>query len=724
MLRLLKLTLLLFFLEIMIISPCAGQPAKITILLIDRLSLEDLHTLAGPFCAEKIQSSSYALMTTNTAGPRTAGNTHATLAAGAPALSDRPGGLALNFEEKWMGITGGELYRQLSGEHSPQAAVFIPQIAEAVRLNYSASRIALPTLLGSTLKQNNLSCSVLGNSDPAPPVAGHPYTPYARFAPWLAADAAGLVDRGDIGPQTIQRSTGLIPWESNYQYLFEKYCTLRAETDLIILELGDFSRLETLIPYLFDQQVSTEKKRLFSRLEQFLQDLWPVIDFEQEMLILASPTPTSAALKTGNTLTPLLFWGKGTKPGFMTSPTTRRLGLVANLDLTPTILKLFGLDTPAFASGRPITYTATGNLEALLRMNQSLVRTTFFRRQTLPLFLSFSALALPFLLALYLFATKIDFSGSASYHSWWLGSIYFLSLLPLSLLLTSQLTINSFFSFIAVSVGSSALFALSYSKLSAKFNALPLQVPFFILALIIMADLFSGNHLIQNSIFGYDPMAGARYYGLGNESAGLYLGTLAALLIFWFPTRSRFVTRSFFGIFLGSALLLAAPFTGANFGAGLSAVASALTLLYVERKSSRPTHQLLRYLLYLALFALLFLCFDYFRGDLENQTHFGLLLKNLRARGPSAVMEVIRRKLRVNLRLLSSKWTLLSVSGLTTLLVTCFSQRKHFTLLPLSVVLSGGLAGLLLNDSGLVFSALYFYLCAVALLLKAATWTY
>ena len=159
--RLLRLILPLFCLEIMLISPCLGQPAKITILLIDRLSLEDLHTLAGPFCAEKIRDSALALMTTNTAGARTAGNTHATLAAGAPAMSDRPGGLALGFEEEWMGINGRELYHQLSGGESPHAAIFIPQIAEALRLNYSASRIALPTLLGSTLTQNNLSCGVL-----------------------------------------------------------------------------------------------------------------------------------------------------------------------------------------------------------------------------------------------------------------------------------------------------------------------------------------------------------------------------------------------------------------------------------------------------------------------------------------------------------------------------------------------------------------------------------
>ncbi len=719
--RLFKLTVFLFLLEIMSISPCAGQPAKITILLIDRLSLEDMHTLAGPFCAEMIRSSALALMTTNTAGARTPGNTHATIAAGAPALSDRPGGLALNFEEEWMGINGGELYRQLSGESSSQAAVFIPQIAEALRLNYSASRTALPTLLGSTLKENNFSSAVLGNADPAPPSAGNIYTPYARFAPWLAADPAGLVERGDIGPQTLQRSNGLIPWESNYRYLFKKYCELRTESDLIILELGDFSRLEALKPYLFDQQVSTEKQRLFSRLEQFLQELWLVPDWEEELLILVSPTPSSAALKTGNTLTPLLFWGKGMKPGFLTSPTTRHPGLVANLDLAPTILQFFGVNIPAYVSGRPITCTATGNLEALLRINQRLVRTSLFRRQTIPLFLNFTALALPLLLALYLILPKLELPASAATYPWWYDSMYFLSILPLSLHLTALFPADSLLVFLTISVGSAAFFTLLCRKLGTKFEVFPLELPFSTMALIILADLLTGNHLVQNSIFGYDPMAGARYYGLGNEGAGLFLGALAALLVLQSPAKSRFRTRFFFAAYLGSALLLATPFTGANFGAALSAVACTLTLSFAGRKSSRPAHQLPRYLFYLTLFALLFLGFDYLRGDLEHQTHFGLLLKNLRARGPSAVTEVVLRKLQVNLRLLSSKWALLFASSLITLLVTYLHRKKHFAHLPLSVALSGGLAGLLLNDSGLVFSALYFYLSATALLLKAAT---
>lgn len=722
--RVLKFLLILLsivFWQNMLITPCAGNPVKITIMLIDRLALDDLYSLAGPFLAEKIKDASLALMTTNTAGARTAGNTHATLAAGAPALSDRPGGLALNFEEEWMGITGGQLYRQLSGDQSSEAQVFIPRIAEAQRLNFSSSRTALPSLLGSTLKENNLSCAVLGNSDPAPPASGNIYLPYARFASWLAADTHGLVDRGDVGAQTLQRSAGLIPWESADQYILLKYRQFRAETDLLILELGDFSRLDTLNSYLFDQQVGAEKKRLFLRLDQFLQDLWPMINFEQETLILVSPTPPTAAVKAGNTLTPLLLWGKGVQPGFLTSPTTRRPGLVANIDLTPTILKFYDLSTPAYASGRPITFGQAGNLDELFRMNGRLIQTASFRRRTTPFFLNFSALAFPLLLSLYLFIAKLNFPGLVSYRPWLLGSALFLSTLPLSLHLTSQLTLSSLFSFLIIALGSAALFTLLLSKLSAIFGALLLQIPFYAFLLIIIVDLLSGNHLAQNSIFGYDPMVGARYYGLGNEISGLYLGTLTALFILPNSPINLLFTRSIFWVLLGSAFFLAAPFAGANFGAGLSALAITLTLLFVKHKTRRPSAQLLRYLFYLALFALFFLSFDYFLGDLERQTHFGLLLNNLKSRGLTAVVEVVLRKLRVNLRLLSSKWALLFVASLTTLLVSYLGRQRPFSILSLSVVLSGGLAGLLLNDSGLVFSALYFYLSAAAILLQTAT---
>ena len=53
------------------------------------------------------------------------------------------------------------------------------------------------------------------------------------------------------------------------------------------------------------------------------------------------------------------------------------------------------------------------------------------------------------------------------------------------------------------------------------------------MALILLADLLTGNHLVQSSIFGYDPMVGARY-GLGVK-----------VPTFWHPGRPLNLAVSF-----------------------------------------------------------------------------------------------------------------------------------------------------------------------------------
>ncbi|HBK68979.1 MAG TPA: hypothetical protein DEB05_13540 [Firmicutes bacterium] len=708
--------ILTFFLHFFIINPCLGVSPKITIILIDRISLEELLEFAGPFLRQKIEKSSLALMNTNSSGSRTSGNTHATLGAGSPAYSDRPGGLALNYDEEWMGIKAGTLYQQLTGDNFPLHKVIIPRIAEATRLNFSPTRTSIPCLLGSVLKENHFSCSVLGNSDLAPPVAGNTYYSYSRFAPWLAADRHGLVERGDVGVKTIKPAKGLIPWESNYQYILDKYRQFREKTDLLILELGDLSRLDNLNSYLFDQMLLTEKKRLFASMDQFFQELWPILNFDQEVLILISPTPSTTNTRMGNLLTPLILWGGGYMPGLLNSPSTRRPGLVANIDLAPTVFRLFNINTPAYVSGRPITFSKQGGTEELLAMNKKISKTAFFRRKTLPFFLNLTSLVLPLLLAVYLICAQLNFPKLLFYKFWFPHFPLFLSTLPFSLHLASQLPLTSLFTFLLTALGFGSLLMLVVTHSKKYYGSRLLLLPIYFTIFIIFVDLLTGNYLVKSSIFGYDPMLGARYYGMGNEISGLFLGSIIALCVFREAKKNKLFEQRIFWCLIVSAFLLASPFAGANFGAGLTAFAMAIILLFITTKAPHSYRQILYYSLFLILFGLLLISFDYFCGNPERQTHFGFLLKNYKLRGITAVAEVILRKLQVNLRLLSSKWAFLFLSSLATLLVTYFYKNRPFPIAYLLVILSGGLVGLLLNDSGLVFSALLFYLPATTIL--------
>jgi hypothetical protein len=703
--------LIALFLQIMVIDSAWGKNSpKLTVLVVDRISITDLLDYAGPFLQSKIESGSFALMTTNSPGARTSGNTHATLGAGSPAFSDRPGGLALNFNEEWMGVKAGELYRQLTGKNAPANSVIIPRFAEALRLNFSPSRSAFPGLIGKVLTEHNFSSSVIGNSDPAPPSPGNTYYTFSRFSPWLATNSYGLITLGDVGLKTLKPADGFIPWESNYQYILEKYKEFRTKSNLLFLELGDFSRLDALNSYFLDPMITKEKKRLFSTLDKFLLELWPLFDFKQESLIFLSPTPANIQSKAGNLVTPLIAWGEQFIPGLLISPTTRRPGIIANIDLASTIFKFFNITTPTYTNGRPFYSTKQGTLQQLVLLNKNITKTSIFRRKTIPFFLNLTSIVLPLLFSAYLILEKTYSSGRYKYKPWLLSFSLSLSILPFSLHVASQFSLNSLFLFLLLSI----ILDWLLTSLSVQIvKCYPhFILPIYLTVIIIFFDLITGNHLIKNSIFGYDPMLGARYYGIGNEISGLFLGGIATLLITLNRILNNFHTSLFWSFLSLTALLLAAPFAGSNFGAGLTAFTMALAFLFLENKNNFSTKKLLKYLFFLLCFGVLFLSLDFFLASPNSQTHFGFLLENLRLRGITALKEIVLRKMQVNIRLLSSKWSFLTLSSLTTMLVAYFYRNRPFPITYLYLILVGGFAGLFFNDSGLVCSALLFYLPA------------
>ena len=698
-------------------------PVKATILLLDRVSLHELLTEAGPFLRSKINESACALMTTNTAGTRTPGNTHATLGAGTPARSDHQGGLALNYDETWMGIKAGLLYQQLTGDPTfPTGQVILPRLPEAFRVNFSPVRTAVPCLLGQVLHENNLRTAVFGNADPAPPTAESLLYTHNRFAPWLAADHRGLVDYGDIGHPTLQPGAGLLPWETNYEYLVAKYQEFRTKADLLVLELGDFARLEALSPYLFDRQITVEKKRLFSRLDRFTQTIWPLFDGEHDTVILLTPTPSLVNLKQGAYLTPCLIWGKDFPAGFLSSPTTRRVGLVANVDLVPTVFRLFNLGLPTHIAGRAMTAGHKGELPTLLQFETKLNTISLFRRKVLPVLLNGVAFCLPLTFLLIILLKIPAFRPVRSFRPYLWLFIVFLSALPVALHLASQLPLTGIPSFVG------ATFAIAFfltllsrlihhlqqgrirtAQLPAVITVAPL-FPLLFLAVLVPLGSIGNPALLPTSVLGHDPMLGARFYGIGNELSGLFLGCLLGASLWQqtknYPKQPRWAL----GLFLTAVFILAPPQLGANFGAGLTAMAITMAFAFYHHQTKTfPAQQILIYLFSLFLFALVLLAFDYLFAEPEQHSHFGLLLNSFKRRGLTAFSEVVRRKLRVNLRLLGSRWTFLFLSTVLTFTGTYWGTKKSSPRAPFFIALLGGGVGLLSNDSGLVFAALFFY---------------
>src|SRR5690606_1943437 len=92
-------------------------------------------------------------------------------------------------------------------------------------------------------------------------------------------------------------------------------------------------------------------------------------------------------------------------------------------------------------------------------------------------------------------------------------------------------------------------------------------------AAALVADVTQGAPLIKSSLLGYDPITGARFYGIGNEYMGVLIGTTlvgATGLLDRFPRRS-WLRWAILGLFALVAAVLAAPSLGVNVGGTIAA---------------------------------------------------------------------------------------------------------------------------------------------------------
>ncbi|MCT8136589.1 hypothetical protein H1D32_01770 [Anaerobacillus sp. CMMVII] len=223
------------------------------------------------------------------------------------------------------------------------------------------------------------------------------------------------------------------------------------------------------------------------------------------------------------------------------------------------------------------------------------------------------------------------------------------------------------------------------------------------LFLAITSDLLLGNFFMQRSYLGYDPIIGARYYGIGNEYAGVYL--ISGLLLL-----ERTLIRKWFllvVISVGQVFLLGSTFFGANAGATLSA---GIMFGYFAYRSFFPRIEWRKLLVIFAVLVFLNLVLLFVTQLNGQQSHIGYAFSRMFQGDFGFIIDTIQRKIAMNWKIFRySNWTQLFVT--TYLLIAFYLWRKkeivrsrvRRLLIQTGVVAS--IALLLLNDSGVVAAA-------------------
>lgn len=695
-----------FFLLNLLLNPGAyGEEEKRAVVIVaDYITLQDLHHDGLPHINSLIREGGLALMNTNTAGGRVRENSFVTMGAGKVALGGGEAALAYQAGEDYHNEPAGEIFRRRTGRVVSPASVVHLGIAGIIRANEGKNNTGSPGLLGEILHKSGLKTAVIGNAD----TEEHD----RRHAAAIAMDGTGIVDQGYTGGETL-RTDGekLLLRATDYQKTAQLLKETMKTAHLTVVETGDTTRLEHMRNTALDSVFLKSKEESLKKIDRFIGDVRHIsgINNFRTLLLIVAPTPSSQALEQKNYLTPLIYWQKEALPGLLTSGTTRREGIVANTDIAPTILEHFSLPVPGEMSGRPMTTVKVAHtMEKLLSLNQRLV---FVHKARPPLVkgyilgqiivLGAAALSLitglkilkylqPVLLALSSFPLVLLIMGmAAGLHP----VLYGLAVLGIVLLITG------------VSMGGLRIH-----------NLCPFLIVSLLTAGAILLDLVFGAPLMQNSVLGYDPMGGARYYGLGNEYMGVLIGSLimGTASLIQIAQNKKVILPLILLIYLLAVILIALPNIGTNGGGALAAIAGLGFTAYQICPTWVTKKQ------FTAILAALLVLFIALAGwdasrPAEVQSHFGRTINLMGTKGISEAYNIITRKVALNIKLI--RWTIWSQVFLATLLSTALlfyrpvglmkkvQEKYPYLIKGFWGVVLGSLAALLFNDSGIVAAA-------------------
>jgi len=666
------------------------QPACVVV-LIDQSQLEDWLGNGLDNLERLTAQGSLGLMNTNTGGARTAPGSHWVLARGrVEGTVASAASLSFEAEEDYRGQKAKERYQAYMGL-APSAQV----LHLAIPTLENGATKPLEPLLGATIQNSGLTTAVVGNADLPDSLS--------RPGALLTMDAQGQTPYGTVGGATLIPGP-LLPEETDYKILMPLVQQELQRAQLVVVELGDLVRLNNLQGELRPKVYEREHQRQMERIDGFLGQLTGLLDPKEDLLIVVSPTPSREALNKQELLTPVLLWGKGFTGGLAYSSSTRRAGVVTNTDLAPTILQHLGLKIPAQMTGRPLG-AKEGQAAALLTQKERMVF-TYQARQ--PMVKAYVGAQIGVVLA----SILLWFFPQPIVRKFIKTVIPVMMAIPLALLLIAGGPYPGLAGYAFLAVVTAIGVAAASFGLGRRNQLEPLLIICAATVMALCLDLLTGQRLISQSVLGYDALAGARYYGIGNEYMGVLIGAamvstgLLAELIG--PGR-----RLLPGLFYVPVLLLIA-LPGRNFGgflAGLGGFYLGIWALSGKRLNRRSL--LILTGAGLAMAAGLIVVDGLFPQ--EGKSHLGLLADQLAAGGPQALWDVISRKWSMNVKLIQyTIWTrvfLVSLLAMGAWLYWPFGAaqdlNRRYPFLTRTLLASVGAAviALLTNDSGIVAAA-------------------
>lgn len=683
------------------------KPGVFYLITVDRLTLQDINENRELF--NVLRSGVLGLISSGVEGSISPENTFLSIGAGAPANASGTVEHGVNARDLINGIPASDIYLQRTGLVTRSDSVLQLDIAKIKKLNAENKYSSIPGYLGTLLQSSGFNVEVLGNSD----IIAEP----ARPAVGLAMNKEGFVAGGDVGSRTLlEDHTFPGGLRTNYDRLLDLATRSKNKTGLTVVELGDLERLERMGGYLEDSVIQTQRQKTIKEITAFISDFLDHVNLQHDMVMIISPTPKGNYLPSTNYLTPVVVWGPGTKPGLLTSPTTKRPGIVRNTDLAPTILHYFGIPVPEQMYGRCLQIIPGNNagtlasLSALytgLELNYEArppVLRNYVLIQLVLVFLSLAAIFLPRGNSLILVLKPLLLAVMA---------------FPIALLMVTLLPHYSVAVLVIQLIAiTAAIIAIIHLWLKDSDNNL---TPFIIISLFtslcIVFDLLLGSPMQKNSLLGYDPIVGARFYGIGNEYMGVFIGSTiigTTALVDHLLKNNKRALLLIGAYYLLVLYLIAAPQFGTNVGGSIAGMVSFLVTLLLLAGVRFNIKTIFKLATAVGLLLLTLIFYDLHR-PVEYQSHIGRTANLILKSGPGEITNIITRKVNMNIKLLRyTIWSRIFLASLASLAILFYrpvgimqsiKSRYPYIYKGFIGVVTASIMAFLFNDSGVVAAA-------------------
>lgn len=677
------------------IATDSNKTDKVIIYMIDNLSLNDINSQNTPYLWSLQGKGGVGLLNTITGGERTIKNACTTISAGNLAVGSNRASLNYKADTIVDGEKVSDVFFRKTGILPNPENIVVTNI-EVIHRNNLQRKLGKPGKLGDSLNSLGLTTAVVGNTDR--------FDIVDRPGALILMNSKGIVDQGVIEKQISNNETAndlLNPYWTDYAALLTQVKSVQ-DSDVILIEYGDLTRLEAMHSLLSTTNYNQERKRILSSIDKSIRDIDENFTTNKTCRYIISPSPSRNAYIPNALLTPVIVIKSEDNSGILTSYSTRREGIVLLTSLTNSILNCFNTSVkdPIYITSHNMPY------DYLKELNKRAVFSYTNQKLILTVLIGFLFL---------LIISTIGALIKSKNHLIIQKLLTLILSLPLALLFMPLFPIFNPYLFIVTAIILCFFLTLIVTILSKLFKINSIMSILILTISIISIDLILGFDLIARSIISYQIISGARYYGLGNEYMGVFVGATISLAAFYLNEKfSLRRLRNVKILFALVVILIAYPLFGINVGGTITAcIALGITLISLHKASINYKDiifVMMGTVLVIAVIALLDV-----NQPSELQTHLGKYINLITDQGIGASLTIIVRKLEMHLQIINYKylgWILLALLVVTTVLIYKPNQfltniKNSFSYLykGLEGIIIAAIIAFIFNDSGITAAA-------------------